>query len=288
MEKTLTWGECMDYTFLTRDTWRNGGGRRSAETYTGYFTRLRGRSFPVDKIRPALITELGIELEEEGKVNGTINRFISAVSTVLNHCFTEEFISFKPPSFSRRKEYESIRLYYTKEQVAEIERVARDEFHLDHLGDIVRFAAYTGMRQGELLKLRVRDVDLNLNVIHVGGRPDNVTKAGNYRSIPIHTHLKPMLEKRCEYAKPSIRVFGDDWTDRYQLQRQFRNVTQRYLKMGDGYVFHSLRHSFATWHVQAGTPFRVLMDLMGHKNMVTTLIYGKSTDQGRATAIDSI
>ena len=58
--------------------------------------------------------------------------------------------------------------------------------------------------------------------------------------------------------------------------------------MGDGYVFHSLRHSFATWHVQAGTPFRVLMDLMGHKNMVTTLIYGKATDQGRATAMGSI
>ena len=270
MEKTLTWGECLDYTFLTRDTWRTGGGRSSAETYTGYFTRMRGRSFPVDKIRPALITELGLELEEEGKVNGTINRFISAISTVLNHCFTEEFIPFKPPSFKRRREFESIRLYYTKEQVAEIERVARDEFHLDHLGDIVR------------------DVDLHLNVIHVGGRPDNVTKAGNYRSIPIHTHLKPMLEKRCEYAKPSIRIFGDDWTDRYQLQRQFRNVTQRYLKMGEGYVFHSLRHSFATWHVQAGTPFRVLMDLMGHKNMVTTLIYGKSTDKGRATAIDSI
>jgi integrase len=288
MEKTLTWGECLDYTFLTRDTWRNGGGRTSAETYTGYFTRLRGRSFPVDKIRPALLTQLGLELEEEGKVNGTINRFISAVSTVLNHCFIEEFIQFKPPSFKRRKEAESIRMYYTKEQVDRIEQVARDEFLLDSLGDIVRAAAYTGMRQGELLKLKVRDVDLHLNVIHVGGRPDNVTKSSNYRSIPIHTHLMPVLKKRMEHAKPAIRIFGDDWTDRYQLQRQFRNVTQRYLKYGDGYVFHSLRHSFATWHVQAGTPFRVLMDLMGHKNIVTTLIYGKSTDQGRATAMDSI
>ena len=169
MEKTLTWGECVDYTFLTRDTWRNGGGKTSAETYTGYFTRLRGRSFPIDKIRPALVTQMGLELEEEGKVNGTINRFISAISTVLNHCFTEEFISFKPPSFQRRREAESIRMYYTKEQVDRIEQVARDEFCLDHLGDIVRAAAYTGMRQGELLKLKVRDVDLHLNLslIHI-------------------------------------------------------------------------------------------------------------------------
>jgi integrase len=288
MEKTLTWGECVDYTFLTRDTWRNGGGRRSAETYTNYFTRLKGRSFPISEIRPALVTQCTLELEEEGKVNGTINRFISAISTVLNHCYTEEFIDIKPPSFKRRKEFESIRMYYTKEQVDEIEKVAREEFRLDHLGDIVRAAAYTGMRQGELLKLKVRDIDLHLNVIHVGGRPDVQTKAGNYRSIPIHTHLLPVLKKRMEYLEGRVRIFGDAWTDRYQLQRQFRNVTQRYLKYGDGYVFHSLRHSFATWHVQAGTPFRVLMDLMGHKNMVTTLIYGKSTDKGRSTAMEGI
>ena len=37
------------------------------------------------------------------------------------------------------------------------------------LGDIIIAAGYTGMRKGELLKLKCRDVDFRLNVIHVGG-----------------------------------------------------------------------------------------------------------------------
>ena len=288
MEKPKTWGECVDYTFESRLTWRNGGGRGSAEIYTGYFTRLRGRSFPVEKIRPAIISQCVVELMEEGKLQSTCNRFISAVSTVLNHCFEQEFIHFEPPKFKRAKEDECQRLTFTKEQVDRIEQIAREEFCSDSLGDIVIGAAYTGMRQGELLKLKAKDVDLHLNKIHIGGRPDTKTKAGNYRAVAIHTRLKPILERRLEHASPNVCIFGDDWLKRDQLRRQFHNVTRRYLHLDEGYCFHSLRHSFATWHVQGGTPFRQLMDLMGHKNIVTTLIYGKSTDEGRELAMSNI
>ena len=42
------------------------------------------------------------------------------------------------------------------------------------------------------------------------------------------------------------------------------------------------------FHVRGGTNFRTLMDLMGHKNIVTTLIYGKSDDEGRALSMANI
>jgi integrase len=235
MENLKTWGECVDYTFDTRPTWRNGGGRTSAETYTGYFTRLRSRHWPISKIRPPLINAMSIELEEEGKMDSTINRFITAVSTVLNHCFEMEVIDFKPPRFKRRKEGETQRLHFTKDQVDSIETVSREEFLNDSLADITIGAAYTGMRQGELLSVKARDVDFGANVIHVGGRADNMTKAKNYRAIPIHTRLLPILEPRMENAMPGDRIFGKDWTDRYQLSRQFTKIIQRRLHLMEGY-----------------------------------------------------
>ena len=57
MTRAITWGECLDYTLKYRPTWKNGGGRKSAMIYSGYFTKLRGYSFPAEKIRPAVMTQ---------------------------------------------------------------------------------------------------------------------------------------------------------------------------------------------------------------------------------------
>ena len=133
-----------------------------------------------------------------------------------------------------------------------------------------------------LLKLKTRDIDLSLNTIHVGGRPDVVTKAGNYRSIPIHERIASPLQDRLEAASPNVTVF-DDWATKDQLLRAFHKV-RRYVGLPEGYCFHSLRHSFATWHVEAGTPMRTLMGLMGHKRIETTRKYAKITDKARIQA----
>ena len=83
MAKAITWGECLDYTLRNLETWRNGGGRESAILYSGYFTNYQGKTFPAHRISKALMTDICTSLEESGKKNATINRFISAVSTLL-------------------------------------------------------------------------------------------------------------------------------------------------------------------------------------------------------------
>ena len=49
-----------------------------------------------------------------------------------------------------------------------------------------------------------------------------------------------------------------------------------------------LRHSFATWNVEAGVPLRVLMDLGGWKKYETVLRYAKATDKARDEALLSV
>ena len=283
MNEIKTWGQALDFTLKTRHSWRHGNGRKTALINAAHFTRLRGLSFPLAKITQPIITQVGIELEDEGKSDATINRIVSAVSTVLNHCVSEQLIS-SAPSFKRRKEHEGRINFYTKEEVLQLRHAAIDPFMREDAADIITVAAYTGMRQGELLKLKAKDVDLGLNVIHVGGRPDVVTKAGNYRSIPIHNHIVDLLQRRLCDVKPNIAVFGDEWNDKDQLLRVFKKVN-RYIGKDESYVFHTLRHSFGTWCAEAGVPVRTIMDLMGHKRIETTLRYAKTTDKARTEAL---
>ena len=282
-----TWKEARDFTFKTRHTWRHGSGAITARYNTAHFTRLTSPSLKLSKINQALMTQVCLELESEGKSDATINRVVSAVSTVLNHCAVEGLIA-SPPKFRRRKEDEGRILFYTKDEVGKLIQVATDIFERQDLADIIATAAYTGMRQGELLKLRVRDIDLHHKKIMVGGEKVVRAKAGNVRAIPFHPMFEDVITKRCEQSdNQHQKIFGDDWIARDQLLRVFKKVNNCIGK-DDSYVFHCLRHSFATWHCEGGTPIRTVMALMGHKNIETTLRYSHVSDETLKTAMASI
>ena len=286
MTDIKTWGQALDYTLSTRHSWRHGNGRKTAAINAGHFTASVGLSFPVRKIDQPLIARVSIELEDAGKSDATINRVVSAVSTVLNHCAFDGLIP-APPKFRRRKENEGRVLYYTKDEVQRLIDLSTNVLQRDDLADITRFAAYHGLRQGEILKLRNKDIDWAANRITVGGEADVVTKAGNVRVIPIHASCSEMLSQRCSHSSPHTRIFGDEWRDKDQLLRSFRKVNNL-LPKPDGYVFHTLRHSYATWLADAGVPIRSIMYLMGHKRIETTLRYAKATDSALVEAMEAI
>lgn len=87
-----TWGQGLDYTSQTRHKWRHGNGSKTARINTSRFTRLRGRSFSLSKTTPPVMAHVTAELEDEQKSDATINRIVSAVSTVLNHLAFEGLI----------------------------------------------------------------------------------------------------------------------------------------------------------------------------------------------------
>src|SRR5262249_12851805 len=64
-----------------------------------------------------------------------------------------------------------------------------------HLLDILQIDTHTGMRRTELLSLHRSQIDLSRNTIVVLH-----TKNGKQRVIPIHSNIRPVLERRCEQA----------------------------------------------------------------------------------------
>ena len=59
--------------------------------------------------------------------------FVSAVSTVLKHCHSEELIGTRPPSFKRRKESEHRLQWYTKQEVDHLLAACKDPFEREDL-----------------------------------------------------------------------------------------------------------------------------------------------------------
>ena len=276
-----TWGDAVAFTFRTRKAWRSGNGKQACLINTNHISRILGDDFKLTDFSRSVLRDLTFNLEDYGHSDATINRIIAAYSTVLNHCNEEEVIDVPVPRIPRRKEIAGRPNYFTKEQVNSIV----DHLNYTSRADIVRFAALTGGRQGELLKLQVKDIDLDAGLIYFGGRPGFNTKTGDWRTVPIHTHLAPVIDRRINGAPPDALVF-DEWHTRDQLLRKFKQWV-RDVGIEPHYVFHCLRHSFATWHIEANTPIRVLMDLMGHKKIETTLRYAKATDKARTEAISS-
>jgi site-specific recombinase XerD len=88
-------------------------------------------------------------------------------------------------------------------------------------------------------------------------------------------------------ASPNVALLGDEWRDPDQLRRAFNKV-RNYIQKDESYVFHSLRHSFATWAVDADVNIRVIQELLGHKRIETTLRYAKVSNTASRAAVLSI
>ena len=247
---------------------------------------------PVDR---SLLDESNQPLSINGVLSGktkgsqmrlSIESYLHSRLSLTTYTFDELIDS--PPKFRRRKESEGRVLWYTQEEVNKLSLLSTDVFMRDDLRDIILFAAYTGMRQGEILKIRKKDIDLVANKIHVGGVPTQQTKSKNWRAIPIHDKIMDIVVSRCSQSSRSdVQLFGDEWRDKDQLLRAFRKVN-RLLPKEDSYVFHTLRHSYATWLAEAGVPIRSIMALCGHKRIETTLRYAKATDAALTDAMAAI
>jgi len=138
---------------------------------------------------------------------------------------------------------------------------------------IVVLAACTGMRRGEIVNLRWKDIDLSQKVVRVHSSSTYRTKNGKRRVIPLNAIALQVLS-RLDHKTSEEYVFtieGRRVRDQY-LSRKFSQHVHR-LGFPIGYHFHSLRHSFASWLVQNGAPIYEVQKLMGHSTIQVTEIY---------------
>ena len=159
----------------------------------------------------------------------------------------------------------------------------------DVLGPVLRVlvlaAAMTGLRQGELLGLRWRDVDWRAQRIRVRNTfvrgehsAQGKSALSTRRSVPMTDRLAGELDRwsrRTVYGGDDDLVFAHPQTgtpiDRTKVTRRFQEACRA---AGVRPVrFHDLRHTFATRLAASGQPMRTIQEFLGHADSKTTQIY---------------
>lgn len=127
-----------------------------------------------------------------------------------------------------------------------------------------------GLRRGEMLRMRVADIDMNRGAVFIKGSKGNKDR----QSILAHS-LVPYLTKYLEEYKPGYWLFEGEAGGQYS-ERSINLVLTKALRKSEikkEVTLHTLRHSFATHLLEAGTSTRYIQVLLGHESAKTTEIY---------------
>jgi integrase/recombinase XerD len=134
----------------------------------------------------------------------------------------------------------------------------------------------TGLRLGELLRLRRQDVDLDNLVLRVHGKGDK------HRLVPVSIELRKVLFRYlsrqssspssglvfCTVTGTSVSIHNSD--------RDFKILYRKLNITGVRTSFHPLRHTMATNYLRAGGNLYYLQRILGHSSITTTERYVRS------------
>lgn len=171
----------------------------------------------------------------------------------------------------------------------------------------VMLALSLGLRRGEILGLRWKDIDFANNKAHISHQlamtPDGIALtsvksfAGD-RHVPIVPEVsKALMAHRCK-QEALKKSFGPKYHDHGLIcchedgdpilpdyfSQGYRRFTER--KGFPDLRFHDLRHTFASLALSAGVPMAVVSSLLGHSSIsVTVDIYGHIIDNAKSSAM---
>ena len=156
-------------------------------------------------------------------------------------------------------------------------------------------AAMTGLRQGELVALRWRDVDWTAGRIRVRqnyvlGEFGTPKSRRSTRSVPMADEVAGELDRLSRAAGESsgdALVFAGPHTagplDKAAIPRRFRRAL-KVAQLEQSRRFHDLRHTFGTAMAGTGVPMRTLQEWMGHRDIETTQRYADYSPSAHESA----
>ena len=243
----------------------------------------------------------------------TINRNIKALRAALNRATEWSVVSTMPMGKIkfRAEDENAVVRYLSDDEEARLRAalVARDnarraarasanewrrarrykewqafDTYTDYVTPLVLLALSTGLRRGELLQLRWRDLDLQRRMLTVRGEG---AKTRQTRHVPLNSEATQVMKAwRPAIAEPAWCVFGGatESTPLVAVKKTWRGVLKA-AKVTQ-FRFHDLRHTFASKLVMAGVDLNTVRELLGHKSLAMTLRYAHLAPEHKAAAVE--
>ena len=234
---------------------------------------------PVASIERPAIRKFVADLAADGKAPNTVRSVLNVIKAVFTYTVEAGGLRSSPAArvSAPRGKRPELRIA-TEAEVAALADAIDAPY-----ATLVYFAAYTGLRAGEIAALRIRDLDLMVGRVHVRSSVAEVhgelvygtTKSGKDRTVSLPPFLRDMLTAQvAAYATdPDAWVFqsGDGAALRqsFWYRRYFRPAAD---SVGlEGLRFHDLRHTCAAFLIASGAHPRALMERLGHHSITITL-----------------
>ncbi len=211
------------------------------------------RGMPLDGITRDKLAEISDAKAREA-TGATANRVLALVRAILRKAAYEwEWMDRAP----------KVRMF--KEQSRRVKWLTRTEAGSllcalpEHLADMVEFALYTGLRQRNVTQLEWSQIDMPKKIAWI--HPDQA-KAGKGIPVPLTDGAVAVLRRRMSKQQHLVRVFTYQgqplrWVNNHAWKKALRRAGI------ENFRWHDLRHTWASWHVQAGTPLYELQQLGG-------------------------
>lgn len=153
-----------------------------------------------------------------------------------------------------------------------------DEFMLKRDLVIVKILLYTGIRKGELLGLRIQDIDFSNKMMFINGK---TSKSKKSRYIPLHfsllTELKFYLKMRENKSFKNEQLIVSTKKDEAYTEHGLKFWVNKYNKLsGVKFHLHQFRHTFACNLAKQGTNIICIKNLLGHTTTQMTERYLRS------------
>jgi len=188
----------------------------------------------------------------EGVSNASVNRMLEVVRAVLRKCVNEWEWLDRAPSIRMLKE-PTRRIRFLTQNEAQRLLAALPE----HLADMAAFTLATGLRRANVTGLEWSQIDLVRRIAWV--HPDQA-KARKAIAVPLNAEAVVIVRRNL--GKHPQRVFSFKGRPIRQVSTKAWYTALEKAGISD-FRWHDLRHTWASWHVQQGTPLFALQELGG-------------------------
>ncbi len=246
-----------------------------------WIVKFFGSQKLINEINDFDIEKLDTALSKRDISGSTINGYYSALSSMMKYAKSKPSIygkDFEPLQFDWR-ERGSHRLRYLQED--EEQKLIKLSpkflpFYIFQIDTGLRLSETIGHNSNAPVSCKkqgflVGDVDRSGNFINLYNRKH--MSNGEYSIIPLTTRAKTIVQKLSENKADSEPVFPNDY---WAIQRNWREVVKpAFQETDESFCIHMLRHTTASRLVQRGVDIYVVKEIMGHKDIKTTMQYAK-------------
>ena len=225
------------------------------------------------QITPLTIEQLKSKLLHSGLKAQTITHILGLIRRTFNQLVVWGIYHGVNPASRIKMPREDNRRhrFLTKQEAAELLRSLK--MKSETTWQLALLSLSTGLRAGEMLKLKGEHINLESKTIRVLD-----PKNGRNRTVHLPEVALGMLYELP--LKPGCHVFANRHGEPFKTVSDTFARTVEELGLNDGLsdardrvVFHSLRHTFASWLAENDQPLFVVADLLGHSTLEMTRRY---------------